>query len=125
MDFESASPTLQADPNKNQRGYFRKPVSVAISPSRAKRKKLRAVFTYDDGSKSTTNFGGIKENGEPYEDFTIHKDPERKKRYIKRHKKNEDWTDPTKPGTLSRYVLWGDEDLQKSIQQYKRRFNLD
>ena len=92
VDFESASPTLQADPNKNQRGYFRKPVSVAISPSRAKRKKLRAVFTYDDGSKSTTNFGGIKENGEPYEDFTIHKDPERKKRYIKRHKKNEDWT---------------------------------
>ena len=27
-----------------------------------------------------------------YSDFTIHKDPERKKRYIERHKKTEDWT---------------------------------
>lgn len=43
-----------------------------------------------------------------YDDFTTHKDPERKKRYIDRHKKNENWTKSgiNSSGWWSRYYLW-------------------
>jgi hypothetical protein len=101
-----------------------KPVAVEITQSNLPNKKLKAVFTYRDGRKSTTHFGGIKPDGTPYSDYTIHKDPARKKRYINRHKKNEDWSDPTTAGALSRYILWGEPDLESSIKKFKRRFNL-
>ena len=45
-------------------------------------KKLKAVI---DGKK-TVHFGAAGMS-----DYTKHKDPERKERYIERHKKNEDW----------------------------------
>lgn len=57
-------------------------------------------------------------------DFTKHKDEERKKNYIQRHQVNEDWTDPYKAGTLSRYILWNKPSLEDSIKDYKKRFNV-
>jgi hypothetical protein len=43
-----------------------------------------------------------------YEDFTTHKDEERKQHYISRHKKNEDWTKSgiDTPGFWSYHYLW-------------------
>lgn len=55
-------------------------------------------------------------------DYTLHKDPERKKRYIIRHRKNENWNDPVTAGALSRWVLWNKPDLKESISDYKKRF---
>jgi hypothetical protein len=57
-------------------------------------------------------------------DYTIHKDPERKKRYLERHEKNENWNDPLTPGALSRWILWNKPTLQASINDFKKRFNL-
>ena len=57
-------------------------------------------------------------------DFTKHKDEERKKNYIQRHEVNEDWTNPYKAGTLSRYILWNKPSLEDSIKDYKKRFNV-
>lgn len=59
-----------------------------------------------------------------YSDFTKHKDPERKQRYLNRHRKNEDWQDYDSPGALSRFVLWNLPDLKASIDDYARRFRL-
>ena len=98
----------------------RKPVSVVVDRSKAKGKKLRATFTYSDGSRKTTNFGGAG-----YEDFTIHKDPMRKKRYLDRHQRREDWNDPTSAGALSRWILWNDESLSESFEDYISRFDLE
>ena len=56
-------------------------------------------------------------------DFTKHKDPARKQRYIARHAKHENWNDPTSAGALSRYILWGKPSLRESIADYKRRFH--
>ena len=98
----------------------RKPVSVVVDRSKAKGKKLRATFTYSDGTRKTTNFGGSG-----YEDFTIHKDPIRKKRYLNRHQTREDWNDPTTAGALSRWILWNDETLSGSFEDYIRRFDLN
>jgi len=50
-------------------------------------------------------------------DFILSKgDKERKDRYINRHQKREDWTNLEKPGTWSRYLLWGEKTLKKSIK---------
>lgn len=58
-------------------------------------------------------------------DYTIHKDPERKKRYIERHSgMNEDWNDPLTAGALSRWILWNKPSFEDSIKDFKKRFNL-
>ena len=57
-------------------------------------------------------------------DYTIHKDPLRKERYLERHKKNEDWNNPLSAGALSRYILWEYPSFDKAVREYKHRFNL-
>ena len=57
-----------------------------------------------------------------YEDFTTHKNEERKQRYLNRHRKNEDWTDPLTAGFYSRWLLWNKETLQDSLKDMNDRF---
>jgi hypothetical protein len=82
-------------------------------------KKMMAVFRLDSGRTKTTHFGAAGMS-----DFTIHKDEERKKRYILRHKAHENFTDPTTAGALSRWILWNKPSLRASIADFKHRFNL-
>ncbi len=58
-----------------------------------------------------------------YEDYTMHHDDKRKDRYISRHKK-EDWTDLSKAGTWSRYILWNKKTLNSSIDDMEDRFDI-
>ena len=57
-----------------------------------------------------------------YEDFTTHKNEERKERYLKRHRKNEDWDDPLSAGFYARWLLWNKETLQDSLKDMNDRF---
>ena len=57
-------------------------MEVIIKKSKKADKKFDAVI---DGKK-TVSFGS-----KGMSDYTLHKDDERKNRYINRHKKNEDW----------------------------------
>jgi hypothetical protein len=91
-----------------------------VGKSPVKGKKLRATFIDKDGKERTTDFGA-----EGYSDYTVHKDTERRKRYLDRHRKNENWQDPMTAGSLSKHLLWGEStSLQKNIQQFKKKFNL-
>ena len=81
--------------------------------------KYVAVFLLDSGKTKTTHFGAYG-----YEDFTTHKDEERKKLYLARHEKNENWNNPTTAGALSRWILWNKKTLKASIEDYRKRFNL-
>jgi hypothetical protein len=90
-------------------------------------KKLMAIFEKiekgpkEKKSKKIVHFGAVG-----YEDYTIHKDPQRKQRYINRHSNGkENWTKSglMTPGALSRFVLWEDTNLQKAINKYKNKFN--
>ena len=56
-------------------------------------------------------------------DFTIHKDKERRERYITRHKKDLKTNDPMRPGYLSMYILWNKPSVSGSLADYKRRLN--
>ena len=58
-------------------------VEIIIKKSSKDGKKYDAVI---DGKK-TVSFGATG-----YSDFTKHKDEDRKKNYIARHKPNQDWT---------------------------------
>lgn len=71
------------------------------------------------GQKRSTKFGAAG-----YSDYTIHKDKARRERYILRHQLKEDWTDPTAPGTLSRYILWNKPSLWDSLSDYLKRFGI-
>ena len=94
-------------------------VSVVIKKSTNLKKKLMAVFTYEDGKTKTIHFGAAGMS-----DYTKNKDPERKKAYLERHKKNENWLKYDSAGALSRWILWDKTSLKDSINSYKKRFNL-
>ena len=94
-------------------------MKVVIKKSTQPKKKYMAVFT-DNGKKvKTTHFGSAGMS-----DFTKNKDEERKKRYLDRHRKNENWNDKFSAGALSRWILWNKPTLRASIADYKRRFKL-
>jgi len=97
-----------------------KPKKVVISPSKSKGKKLTAIFYDKDNKKiKTVHFGSAGMS-----DFTIHKDEDRKKRYLDRHRARENWNSPMTAGSLARFVLWNLPTRKASIADYKRRFKL-
>lgn len=107
------------------------PKLVSITTSDDKDKKYDALFRCKEcpckanekpqcGRKEKTISFGAK----GMSDYTKHKDPERKKLYIQRHEKNEDWTNPLTAGALSRWILWNKTSLKASIADFKKRFKL-
>ena len=86
---------------------------VIITPSKNKLNKFDATI---NGTK-TISFG---QKGA--EDYTIHKDDLRKERYILRHQKRGDWTNPFTSGFYAYYVLWNKKTLKESIDDMNRRF---
>jgi hypothetical protein len=79
-------------------------------------KKWRAEFS--DGS--STEFGASG-----YQDYTQHKDPERRRLYRSRHAKDLLTEDPTRAGYLAFHILWGPStSLARNIATYKRMFDL-
>ena len=96
-----------------------KPVSVVIKKSDKSEKKLMAVFTMSNGRTKTTHFGASG-----MDDYTKTRDKDQRSRYLKRHRRNENWNNPVSAGALSRWVLWNKETRSASINDYKKRFNL-
>jgi hypothetical protein len=97
-----------------------KPVSVVIKKSTKPEKKMMAIFTLDNGRKKKVYFG---QAGAP--DYTITKDKEQRARYIKRHRKNENWSAPMTAGSLAKHILWGAfTSKEKNISAFKRKFKL-
>ena len=86
---------------------------IIITKSKNKDKKYDARI---DGKK-TVSFGAAGMS-----DFTKHKDPERKQRYLNRHKSRENWNDPTTAGYLSRWILWNKPTIEESIKDTNNRF---
>jgi hypothetical protein len=92
---------------------------IKIKKSTKPEKKYMAIFeNCQNGREKITHFGSAGMS-----DFTKHGDPERKQRYLDRHRKNENWNDPTSAGCLSARILWNKPTLRASIADYKRRFH--
>ena len=93
-----------------------------LTPLRNSQKKFKATFTIADKKTgevlrtATTKFGWA-----PAEDYTLHKDKKRRKRYIQRHEKDLAATgDPTRAGFLSMYILWGESTSRKKNEEIFR-----
>ncbi len=87
-------------------------MEVIITRSKKKDKKFDAII---DGKK-TISFG---QKGAS--DFTQHKDPERKQRYLNRHKKNENWNDAKSAGFYAKNVLWNKETIKSSVADINKQ----
>ena len=57
-------------------------------------------------------------------DFTMHKDPLRKRAYIQRHSKREDWSNPLTAGFWAKNLLWSETTIPKAIAKIKKRFGI-
>lgn len=91
--------------------------TICSAPPRSKHKWV-ATFLIE-GRERKVSFGAAG-----YEDFTMHRDTERKDRYLARHAKHEHWDDPMSPGALSRWILWNKPSLRESIKDYRQRFGM-
>jgi len=96
---------------------------ITETPKKSK-KRLRSVWRLHAGGPviKIVDFG--LKGGSTYLD---HKDKVKRKNYIARHEVNEKkfYKDPMRAATLSRYILWGDKtNLEDSVKDYKKRFNL-
>ena len=90
-------------------------MQVIIKKSPRKDKKLEAIVD----AKNTVQFGATG-----YSDYTLHKDPERKQRYINGHKNNEGWgrSGIASAGFYSRWVLWNKPSISSSIQDLNKKY---
>ena len=89
---------------------------MKIEPST--RKGKRFMVTFENGK--TVHFG--QAGGTTYIDEG---DKAKRTAYLKRHEKNEDWSDPYSAGAISRYLLWGDsKDLETNHIAFMKRFKV-
>ena len=86
---------------------------IVISKSNKKDKKYDARI---DGKK-TISFGA-----KGMDDYTITKDDEQKKRYLDRHRKNENPNDHNTASFYATNLLWNKKTLSESIKDTNTRF---
>ena len=87
-------------------------MNVIIKPSDKTNKKIMAVLD----EKKKIHFGDSR-----YQDFTKHKDPERKKAYLARHKKD-NFHNPLYAGFYSTNLLWNKPTLKESIVDTNKKY---
>ena len=112
-------------------------VSLRKSPKAGK--KLVATFLIQRRPMQSThvskgNYGNLKSTATTtktthfgaagYQDFTVHKDKDRKRRYLARHCARENFDDFTTAGSLSRWILWNKPSLRASVADYRKRFGV-
>ena len=88
---------------------------IKMSRSDKPGKKYYALFKRKDNDREKRVYFGSA----GMSDFTKHKDPERKKRYITRHQKRENWNDPLTAGYWARWVLWNKPTISASLADTK------
>ena len=73
-----------------------------------------------------TPYGLVHFGAEGYKDYTMHKDSERKQRYIDRHQAREDWSETglNTAGFWSRWLLWNKPSISASIKDIEKTFHI-
>lgn len=92
-------------------------MKVFLKKSPNPKKKFRVVF--EDGNH--VDFGA-----KGYSDYTIHKDPERMKRYLQRHRSREIWSKNgiKTAGFWSRWLLWSYPSLKQAKTFMEKKFQI-
>lgn len=83
-------------------------------------KRMVAKFYNERGRLvKTVKFG--QRGSRTYPD---HKNRKTMLNYLKRHRVNENWSDPYSAGALSRWVLWSDTSIKGGKQNYSHRYRI-
>jgi hypothetical protein len=91
---------------------------VSVTPADDGVHKYAAKF--ENGRSKTTKFGAAG-----MDDYTKTHDKEQRARYLKRHSRNENWSDPTSAGSLSKHLLWGEStSMMANLRAFRNKFNL-
>jgi hypothetical protein len=95
-------------------------MEIYLCKSNKSDKKYMVKINSSNKSK-TIHFGAAGMS-----DYTKHKNPERKQRYIIRHQKRENWTKSGiyTAGFWSRWLLWGEPTLKDSIRVIEHKFKV-
>ena len=91
-------------------------MNIVIKPSDKTNKKFMAVI---ENTNKKIHFGDSR-----YSDYTKHKDPERKKAYLSRHKKD-NYTNLLYPAFYATNLLWNKPTLKESIRDTNNKYNID
>lgn len=89
-------------------------MTVIVSRAPASSKKKWVATFQDDGRKVMFGAAG-------YEDYTIHKNPERMRLYVQRHQRHENWDDKYSAGFWSRWLLWSEPSLSRARQLVEQK----
>jgi hypothetical protein len=83
--------------------------------------KYQVQINKPDGSRTSVKFGA-----KGYSDYTKHKDSDRMKRYLARHRSRENWTRSgiNTAGFWSRWILWSKPTLKEAIAYTSKKFNI-
>lgn len=81
-------------------------------------KKFVALFEVDGYSRNV-HFGSATS-----QTYVEGANDLKKANYLKRHSVREDWNNPLTPGSLSRWILWSEPDINDAIKAYKEKFNI-
>ena len=75
-----------------------------------------------DNNDTWIHFGDSR-----YSDYTKHKDANRRKLYILRHRVNQDWTRSgmNTAGFWSYWLLWNKPNLKEAIKKVESMFKID
>ena len=90
-----------------------------------KEKRLMAVFSEKGKKDKVVHFG---QKNPKVGTFIDHGRKDLRKAYRARHEATEKkfYSNPQRPATLSRFILWGESDsLNKNISAYKKKYKLD
>jgi len=92
---------------------------IKLSRSEKPDKKFKVVIRAMARPNKTIHFGA-----KGLSDYTINKNPERKRLYLKRHKARENWSKSgiQTAGFWSRWLLWNLPTLDESIRDIEKRF---
>lgn len=96
------------------------PIQVKLKKLNSGKHKYKAIVTYGD-KKRTVRFGA-----RGYSDYTIHKDEDRKRRYLARHRPRENWgkSGIYSAGWWSRHLLWNKTSIAANKRAIARKFNV-
>jgi hypothetical protein len=91
---------------------------ISVEKSQNKNKKYVAEFNLGDKTKKV-HFGYS-----PMQDYTTHRDKQRRENYRARHYTGKD-AKPDTANALSYHLLWGDSiSLRENIKSFKSKYNL-
>lgn len=96
-------------------------MKIYLQKSSKTGKKWKVTIEGKQGRTKTVHFGASG-----YQDYTQHKDKERKERYLARHKSRENWgkSGIRTAGFWSRWLLWNKPTISGSLTDIRKRFKV-